>query len=494
MFWKKLRRNEAREIEAEAAEQAAAEGVQRRLSRLARHRDGGDEGTGADSNSETKAALNERFVTCAFTILGVPMDADPSAIAAAVDDLAFAEDVDSQALEAAQAELLAPRDRIRHELAWLPEADNDQQSEARQALKNGDVSTLLDLRLATSGLARINLGMALLAVRGRDVDFQRAVVMDLLEWDAQATHDRIDEARLRGRGTASSAEHFDAALADYRRDAGRIMAQRLSATREGRDLLAQQIEHSRAEIRACAVPMLEAIANEYGALADAKLQNLRGKIADAITALTAQPRDPAKVTLIITTLDLWSQWRTPQQKLEEARGLDDPLSAELFSEIRELAITLSNEHKLFDESLRLGRALKHAFGAVPSLKHKVEQDLPMLIGNALFKRFEQLAETTAANIRKFATEIERSGIGAETGGHVGKVCDVFEELVETKPDDETAFLVMRALMIKLANETGRGDVALEMVEYLLDHGAPGDVRNRLVQDMCQIQKQLKESR
>lgn len=437
-------------------EKAAAEGVQRRLGRLARHRDGSEEGSGEENDSEIKAALNERFATCAFTIQGVPMDADPSAIAAAVDDLTFAEDVDSQALEAAQAELLAPRDRIRHELAWFPEADNDQQSEARQALANGDTSALLDVRLATGGLARINLGMALLPVRQRDVDFQRAIMMDFLQWETQTTRDRIDEARLRGRGTASSAEHIDAALADYRRDVARTMAQRLSRTREGRDLVAQQIEQSRAEIRACTIPMLEAIANEYGALADAKLQNLRAKIAEAICVLKAQSRDPAKVTLIITTLNLWSQWRTPKQKLEEARGLDDPLSAELFGEIRELAITLSNEHKPFDESLRLGRALKHAFAAVPSLKQRVEDDLTTLMGNVLLKRLEEVVIVAAQDLRGFGREINNAGMGAETGGAVGKVCAVFEELIDVKPQADPPFEIMHELMMAIAKAHAGG--------------------------------------
>lgn len=481
-----MRKDQATEAEVELAAQAAEEGAQRRLNRLLQRRE--DETANQALDAEKNAdKLREHFAECAFLILGVPMDADQGAVAQAVDDLAFAEDVDPDALETARAELLAPRDRIAHELAWLPEASAEDQADACKALEKGDADRVFELRLGASGLARINLGVALLTVRPKDSDLTRTLMADLLSWDANATRDRIDEARLRSGATPSKDSHFAETLSEFRRKIGRNVAEKLGETREGRVLLAEYITHNSAEIRACSTPMLEAIAHEYGALADPKLQNLRGKIDDAVASLEEKARDPAKVTLIITTLDLWSQWRFPLQKLEEARGLDDPLSADVFKKLRDLAITLTNEHKLYDESLRMARALKHCFAAVPGLQQAIEGDLPTLMGNVLFQRFDQLTEQIAKNFRNFIAEIDSHGMGSDVGGMVGRYCEVFDELLAIDPHQEGPWMLFREIAVATANKAQRRDIALQIVKWLLDRNSPEKVRNQLTQDFCQLQ-------
>jgi hypothetical protein len=485
VFWKRLERNGETNAEAQQASDQAREEAQRRLGRIVERRR--EEAVVEAPGEESKYRdLGTQFAECAFVVLGVPMDADRAAIAQAVDELAFAEDIDPAAIETARAELMAPRERIRHELAWLPGTDASIQAEVRDALRRQDGGQILASRLASQGLARVNLGLSLLPAHSKDEKFIRALMADLLGWDPQESRDRIDEARLRAGTGATKDDHFGEALGNYRRTVGRAFAERLSETREGRALLAEKIAGNSAEVRACSAPMLEAIAHEFGALADPKLQGLRGKIEDACAALTANPRDPAKVTLIITTLDLWSQWRLPLQKLEEARGLDDPQSSEIFEKLRQLAIKMSNEHQMFDESLRLARALKHCFAAVPGLQQAIGRDLPALMGNVLFKRYDHLAHKVIADLSGFVRDVARAGMG-DVGGTVGQFCQVFDELLEINPHEEALWTIFRAIAVAIANKKRRPDISLVIIEWLLERNSPEKVRNQLVEDFCKLQ-------
>ncbi|MEO0417339.1 MAG: hypothetical protein AAF249_00620 [Pseudomonadota bacterium] len=493
MFWKRLRKDEAREVEPSEAEIAAEAGARRRLDRLKARRDD-EQAAAQEESSRDGEALKAYFDGNAFVTLNVAIDADQGAIAQAADDLSFSEDVDPDAVEAAQAELLAPRDRVKHELAWLPELNAEDQAKARRAVSAGDADALFNLRLSAIGLARINLGLTLLTIKAKDENLQRTLMADLVNWDAHTTRDRIDEARSRARFSPTSDDHYEQAVSAFRDTVGRSVAEALSATREGRILLAQHISENSADIRACDTPTLEAIVKGYGSLADPQLQNLRGKIVDAVASLEANPRDPAKITLITTTLDLWSQWRLPLQKLEEARGLDDPQSAELFKTVRELGITLTNDHNMYDESLRIAKALKHCFSAVPGLQQAVERDLPTLIGNVLFKRFDELTTTVAKNLRDFTRELDRGGIGADVGGLVGKYCEIFDELLEVNPHQEGPWTIWRELAVAIAEKLRRVDIALMVVEWLLERNSPEQVRNQLVSDMCQMQRILKDAK
>ena len=494
MFFKRIIGKRSVEADETAAEEAANEASSHRLNRLV-SRQRSEASAPSTPDGANAASLGACFSDCAFVVLGVPLTADAAAIHRAVDDLSFAEDVDPQTLSRAQAELLSPRDRMAHELAWLPGYSAEFQQRACQAIAAGNSDALDAVRFSAAGLARLNLACALLSITPRDEALLVGLLNDFPRWDVHGTDAQITEARHAAGIRPAEPAHFDAAVAVRRSAIAAQIADCAAATREGRQALGRAIDTHAEAVRSAANPQLEAVIAAYARTVDPRLQAMQAKIDDAVAALKANPRQPAVLTTIITTLDLWSQFRLPLQKLEEARGLDDPASAKLFGDLRDLGIGLANGHELHGETLRLARALKPAFAAVPGVRPMLERDLPTIIGNVLIDQMAALTSDALANIRKFAAEMRDHGFVPGSGSpRIARLIDCFEQFHEAQPDADAPFVMMRNILIAVNNKASAPALALQMVEWLLDNRVPEAINAQLVQDMCQLQRAINQAR
>lgn len=485
MFWNRVAKKPVSPDIDEGELQRAAQASQRLGRLVSRQRD--ESALSAAAQTPDAAALAATFADCGFLILGVPIEAGAADIRRAYDDLSFDEDADGDALSRAQAALLSPRDRLGHELAWLPGCDAASQSRACGAIRQGDCDTIDALRFAAGGLARLNLACALLAARPHDPAVLVGLLTDIGRWDTEATVEVIAASRAAAGMRAAEADHFDVAIHERRVAIATRIAEAAAATREGRQALTRTIETSSASGLA-----LEAVVAAYARIIDPQVQGLQARMNDAVTSLRTNPRQPAVLTSIVTTLDLWSQLRLPLQKLEAARGLDDPASANLFEGLRDLGIELANQHGIQTETLRLMRALKQAFVHVPGVQPMIAKDLPTVIGNVCSAHMEKLVEETAANIGRFAAELRDHGFGDGPCGN--RLIDCFADFHEAQPTYEAPFLMIRHLAIELNNKCSAPALGLLVIEWLLDHHVPEPANSRLIQDMCQLQRNINQSR
>lgn len=485
MFWNRVAKKPVNPTIDDAEEQQRSAQASQRLGRLvSRQREESAQIVAAQTPDA--AALTATFANCGFLILGVPIEAGAADIRGAYDDLSFDEDADTDALGRAQAALLSPRDRLAHELAWLPGCDAAAQKRACAAIRQSDCDAIDALRFAANGLARLNLACALLAARPRDPAVLVGLLTDIGRWDTAATVDAIAASRAAAGLRMAEPDHLDIALHERRTAIATRIAEAAAATREGRQALTRTIETSGASGLA-----LEAVVAAYARIIDPQVQGLQARINDAVANLKATPSQPAVLTGIVTTLDLWSQLRLPLQKLEAARGLDDPASAKLFSDLRDLGIDLANQHGMQTETLRLMRALKQAFASVPGVRPMLERDLPVVIGNIAAKHLMTLVENTKRNIHGLASEIRAHGFGdGAAGPRSARLIDVFTEFHEAQPEDEAPFAMLRHLAIELNNKASAPAQALVMTQWLLDHRVPESINARLVQDMCQLQRNI----
>ena len=490
MFWKRIARGDnhaaatAAEEEVNEVAQAAAT---KRLGRLV-SRQRNEEQSGKDAHAPVANAALAAFGDNAFLALGVPMSATASDLAQAVDDLAFAEDVDPQMLAQAQAQLLSPRDRLQHELGWLPGCNADFQKRACAALKASDGEAIDALRFAAAGLARINMGCALLAAKSNDLSVLVNLLADLGRWQYHESHALIDEARIAAGLRPVDAALFSEAAAERRDVIAAHIAETAANTREGRQALAQAIS---APSDGPNSPAVEAVLAAYGRQVDPRLQNMRARIAEDVVSLQEQPQQPARLTAIISTLDLWSQFRLPLQKLEEARGLDDPVSRTMFMELRDLGIKLANEHSLHTETLRLTKALRHAFASVPGVQPLLQRDLPVIVGNVTSVQLVELVKAALQDIRRFAVELrahpfDRNTIGPQSKRLIG----CFEEFHEADPNADEPFILLRELVVALSNKASAPGLSMQVVQFMLDHRVPTSISAQLTQDMCQLQRNI----
>lgn len=164
----------------------------------------------------------------------------------------------------------------------------------------------------------------------------------------------------------------------------------------------------------------------------------------------------------------------------------------MFEDLRDLGIELANQHGMQTETLRLMRALKQAFVHVPGVQPMIARDLPTVIGNVCSAQLEDLVMETAANIGRFAAELRDHGFGG--GLRSNRLIDCFEGFHEAQPDHEAPFLMLRHLAIELNNKCTAPALALLIVEWLLDHRVPEPANSQLMQDMCQIQRNINQTR
>jgi hypothetical protein len=480
MFWNRVAQKPVAPEVDEAEARRVAQASQRLGRLVSRQREESEQVAAAQTPDA--AALAASFADCGFLVLGVPLEASAAEIRAAHDDLSFDEDADSDALSRAQAALLSPRDRLAHELAWLPGCDDAAQQRARAAIREGNCDAVDALRFAASGLARLNLACALLAARPRDPAVLAGLLTDMGRWDRGVTIAAVAASRNAAGMRAADPDHLEAAL-HQRCSAIAATIAAAAATREGRQVLTRTIEANGASGVA-----LEMVVSAYARLIDPQVQGLQARMNDAVVSLKTNPRQPAVLTSIVTTLDLWSQLRLPLQKLEAARGLDDPASARLFEDLRDLGIELANQHGMQTETLRLMRALRQAFAHVPGVLPLIAKDLPTVIGNVCSAQMEKLVEETAANIGKFAAELRDHGFGSGPRGN--RLIDCFADFHEAQPSYEAPFLMLRHLAIELNNKCSAPALGLMVVEWLLDHRVPEQVNSQLVQDLCQLQRNI----
>ncbi|WP_086736997.1 hypothetical protein [Erythrobacter colymbi] len=485
MFWNRVAKKPVEPAIDEAEEQRAAQASQRLGRLVSRQRDESEQLAAAQTPDA--AALAATFADCAFLVLAVPLEATAADIRRAFDDLSFDEDADSEALSRAQAALLSPRDRLTHELAWLPGCDPAAQARACAAIRQGDCDAVDALRFAASGVARLNLACALLAARPRDPAVLVGLLTDMGRWDTATTTAAIAASRSAAGVRAADPEHIEIALHERQSAIATAIAEAAAATREGRQALTRTIEAGGASGLA-----LEAVVSAYARIIDPQVQGLQQRMTDAVASLKANASQPAVLTGIVTTLDLWSQLRLPLQKLEAARGLDDPASASLFRTLRDIGIDLANQHGLQTETLRLMRALKQAFVHVPGVQPMIQKDLPVIIGNVCMAQLEKLVEDTVRNIHPFAAEVRDHGFGG--GQRTGRLIDCFEQFHEAAPEEEAPFILLRHTAIELNNKCAAPSLALVIIEWLLDHRVPEPVNSRLVQDMCQLQRNINQRR
>ncbi|MES2045870.1 MAG: hypothetical protein V4475_18515 [Pseudomonadota bacterium] len=461
-----------------------------RLRRVVGRADGRDMPEAAAPAAAPDCFAGSGLTGNAFAVLGVGLDASAQAISDAVDDLSFEPGHDPEQLNAARAALMSARDRLGEELGWLPEMSPALTAQVRAGLKAGDVAAVTAARDATIGLARLNLSLALAVAVPGEVERAVRVITDGQAWDSNATLGLLGEARARAGFRPIDDDLYDAAVRERAVAVARALAPLFAATTSARAALTKAMQGAATGIAGAGggfgAMFLDEVLRCYAAGIDPALEAAAAKIAAATAALKERPGDQGQAIALTAGLEIWSSLRRPVQVHEAARGLDDPASAAIFDSVRDLTVTLSNEHDEYDIALRLARALIASFALVPFHRAALEQQLPVLIGNVLAKRLRQACARALVQHASFAREVMAGGL-ERTTGLAGAVAVSFAEASETRSEDRGAFfLIVRGLAVDLCNEHRERRAALAIMQWLMLLDPPMEVRDKLTADVQQL--------
>lgn len=433
------------------------------------------------------ASIDCGLSTSAFALLRVSLDADDAAIARAYDDLSFEPDADEAALSASRAQLSSARGRLVEELAWLPELDNAQQAEARTALAKGDIATLTRLRNAASGLARINLTLAVAA--DDNLDDMLGLFIDVRNWNPDVTLDALDEARGRARSRPVDETHFRALVAGRFEDWAKRVIPGFSTSREGRARLVRlmlSLGDAQGEQR---TKWLDAVLRAYSAAVDDLLASTHNRLRAQIDRLEVNPADQAAATSLLSSLDLWTTYRQPIQVVEAARNLDDPASADLLQAVRSLSIQLS-DHNQDALVLRLNQALIQCARYVPTILAKLEADLTVVEHNALYAQVRQCCERALAEPRQFSHNVMQGALMGKATGRANELASAFARALELwHGDPSPLFQTVRAMVVELHNEASQTASTPVLINWLLALDPPIEIAVQLRADMRAVTAQ-----
>jgi hypothetical protein len=424
----------------------------------------------------------------AFALLEVSPRADARSLNDAYDRLSFEQGQNPHLLDAARARLLNPRDRLGEELRWLPEMNPTSAREAAGAVQAHSLVDLRRLRDGASGLARVNLGLALIELLMEPGREPGRVLGDALGWRSDMTRKAVEEARAVAGGKQVAPEAWEQALAERRSAIAGTLGAAFAGSPQATADLSERVRADPPTREASL--LLDGVVTAYGERVAPELSRVRDEIAKAEQTLRARPHSPNALEAITTALARWVPLYRPVQRREIARGLGDAQGSSLFWLVRGLAVDLANDHGRFQDAQALSKALADAFSDTPSLAQKATDDLAQLVDLVTRQRDEraltplQTARDEALNrSRQFSDGVLAGGLNGERGP-AGAFARAFRAALTAQlSDSDLPWRIARSAAIDLHNEHDLSDAAARLIDWLLAQGPSVSIASTLGNDL-----------
>lgn len=291
--------------------------------------------------------------------------------------------LDPDAVAAARTVLTTPRRRLEAEMAWMPGVAPGKAQQIAAACKSGAAAALQPGALPP--LAKCNVVSAALMRCGGDVsltDFARALLSVCKAFD-QVDADSIQALINQDRSISKFPEITDmGAVEDAVNERRTSIRRDIKAAFDGLEtekavkLLTKVVEHATDTGDRAAPALLDDLVDSYEVDARAYFEKQDVAVRAAISRIQVIAESSNHANLDEAILDLsnlvrrWDAIAQPIQVSARSRGLPHEASETMARQIRDLAISLFNEHDLLDQSRKLTALQQEVFA---ELDHVVEQ-------------------------------------------------------------------------------------------------------------------------
>jgi hypothetical protein len=330
-----------------------------------------------------------------FHLLGATLRDSASRIIELVDEKALF--LDDETCQKARSDLTTPNLRLGAELGWLPGISPSKAEELIRTLHARPIHLQ-----ETSGLpplVRLNLEAALFQWQGDANDITRETAEEMAQrirqfsrlWEVieadQVRRDLNEDRAVSGFPEIRSVEQLEAELAVLRRRHRDIVKELLD-----RMMSSALVETVSKAVRINSVDD-EAVTNPFmDDLVDAYQDEVRGFLdaeAAKIETLAKSAKDAVaggagRVSPIIADIDrvatVWVRVAEPIQLSLKARGIQHDPSHQVAIAIRDLGITLFNEHGMLELAEQITGILQRLFSYVPEVAARVAEDAEAVDG------------------------------------------------------------------------------------------------------------------
>ena len=401
---------------------------------------------------------------------------------------------DEAGLDLALAALIAPRERLRAEVAYLPRSTPAQARATLARLRAPPFSG--SWGEGWDGIAVL----AHLLSSGGDTDLVHALMMNSRTPDITGIERDINAARqLSGFPSVARAAIAQevAALVVAHADTA---AERLATAERGIEEATAVVELGLQDAEL--TPFLGAFVLSFSRYTAPRLAQLAADI-DTASVRLREARSLANAESLAACLRRWDAVRQPVQLWDEAQGIDEPVSLALGGKLRDLCIELANEHSAYDAALVVSRALSEAFGELPGMRDLFARDIGTLDELAQQARAIAISAPVTAALAAMAAQPVITArnlddwIGSPTGKDPGKLRNAFETAIGQLRDDETAppAIAVRSFTLDLHNDHELTDAALRLTVWLLSYSErlPGPVIAKLREDEATLQRVVRQN-
>jgi hypothetical protein len=360
-----------------------------------------------------------------FFVLGATPRDDRRRILALADEKSLLAAPDAErAIAEARATLTNPGKRLVAEVAWLPGLAPQRAAELLLLLR--EKPWHIPFQQSLPQLARLNLLAAALREAKR---FLRILlpehVADLIA-ALCAAHAAIDAQRVladinadrqvAGFGAIDDVGRLAPLLEERRRHAERAINRALAVLAEPprRAALTRAVATATADGSRHGPELLEDIVDGYEAAARQALDQAAAEVARLVQEIGPRVAADARhfaleglATQLEQAVNAWDTIAQPIQLCARSRGVDHEPSRALAWQVRDLALTLHNEHGRTDLSLRLTRLLGAAFAEVDPVAERVADDAEALEQIAAEQQMAAALDPLRSGVLELLARLER---------------------------------------------------------------------------------------
>ena len=343
---------------------------------------------------------------------------------------------DQEACSKARADLTNPRKRLAAEMAWMPGVGPNRTVEAMKSLE-GNIEDI-DFASELPPLARANLYAAAISRLGSEISAK-----EMARWITELAYayEEIDEENiltlvnedrsLAGFPNIEDLSFIESELSARREHYRKCIKNALDVLPSMELVKAVTIAIEEAtDIGELDAPILiDDMVDAYELEAQRFLEKERCNVEALIDSIQESVEGGAsdnEIERMITSLEdvvrNWDFVAQPIQVSSKSRGLNHEISHELAGKIRELAVSLHNEHGLLEVSQRLTKLSLEVFAEVVEVVERAEEDAGALerISEQQMKAIEEIKQQAEEWRREISYETE---IGA-----------IFKDKLKISPD------------------------------------------------------------
>ncbi|CDZ35604.1 Hypothetical protein NGAL_HAMBI1145_29280 [Neorhizobium galegae bv. officinalis] len=418
----------------------------------------------------------------AFTVLGARYQSTAQEMADLVEDAQYASSRTEGELQKAQQTLVTPRLRLQAEVSWLPELSEAQIAKVLNQSSNMNEASLLQVIANFPDLAKVNAIADMAARRTISKDALSAYLHTWKWFEPEPVLDFLRKTRRTGGFPTPDEKTFQSALHDLRQRHTFSLIKGMMAGPDGPTQLSDTLD---AEITGGSPsPLLPSLVKEF----EKRCERDQLRIADSINETIENAKlgsIPLAVALprIGSALQEWDRHARPVLGFYNWRGHAEPRTKNLFHEIREYLLHLTNLDGKLDEARELLLASASWLAHAEELEKVAEKDLFDLDGLitarkeiALFQPLSDACEAAKAAHRDFAKAVKASGMTAEARSPAGPFVQALRTYAEVG-DPNLAAAVARDLALFFNNDQENPEIA-----YRILHGTDDILRSQKVSD------------